>query len=374
MSDSRMIYDEMCRVLTDYEGNGSEAAPVAEDLYDVIVKIQNHWEYIAMPSMGSRGVLADWLAGTGPYMHKVKGSQFTLMRVRKNEKFDYLYIHRNSTGIERGNKFEYAGVYCRRNGLVYDCSYTARDLFDDANAQDARSTDSLFKYLKSAVRSAVELAIGNDRDNLYITELSSERMLEDLARFQGNSAISDARKIYLGSNAGGASGDYAFIFQCNYRPEQWTEDSLLAYILDPDEYVRTEAKKYTDSHQEVMLLDFLKGDMVAAAYEGFIENPLNPIHNVKRIMQAVSASPAKTITVTIRKGGVESTFKTEANEFRSDCTSTYSNWRIMAADRHEFKRLFGNKDYGPEDILRIEYARSVLYENEAAGREVEAHG
>lgn len=36
----RMIYDELCRVLTDYEeGEGSE-----KELYSMLVKIQNRWE------------------------------------------------------------------------------------------------------------------------------------------------------------------------------------------------------------------------------------------------------------------------------------------------------------------------------------------
>ena len=41
-----MIYDELCRVLTDYEGYGSEEGATAGDLYDMLVKIQNRWETV----------------------------------------------------------------------------------------------------------------------------------------------------------------------------------------------------------------------------------------------------------------------------------------------------------------------------------------
>lgn len=366
MSESRILYDELCRVLTDYEGNGSEEGASAGDLYDMLVKIQNCWEYIVESSTGTRGILADWLAGGGPFMCKAKGYRHTLMRVRKNANFDYLYAqsHYNSdSDIERGDKFEYVGIYCRRNGLVYDCQYNVRELFDEPEAQDARSEEALQKYLEAAVRSAVESAIGNDRNNLRITELSSARMLENLEHFREYSANEKARKAYLGIDGG-----FEFMFRCKYRPEQWTEDSLLAYILDPEGYVCIETQKYIDSHQEAMLSDFLQSDMVAAAYKEIIDNPSNPIHFVKRIMRAMSDSPAKTITVTIRKGGVDFTFKTEAREFRSDCVSHYSDWNIVAADRREFERLFGRSShYGPADIVRIEYARSVLYEKEAQG-------
>ena len=38
------IYDEMCRLLTDYEG-GSDMVTEYE-LYDMLVKIQRHWENV----------------------------------------------------------------------------------------------------------------------------------------------------------------------------------------------------------------------------------------------------------------------------------------------------------------------------------------
>jgi hypothetical protein len=82
-------------------------------------------------------------------------------------------------------------------------------------------------------------------------------------------------------------------------------------------------------------------------------------------MGAMNASSAKTVNVTICKNDIDFTFKAEADQFRRDCESHYSDWNIVAADRREFERRFGrNAHYGPEDILRIEYARSVLYQAE----------
>jgi len=110
--------------------------------------------------------------------------------------------------------------------------------------------------------------------------------------------------------------------------------------------------------------------MVAMAYVAIMDDPSNPIRKVKRIIRALSASSAKTVTVTIRKDGKDFTFKTEAGQFRSDCVSYYSDWNIVAADRREFERVFGRgAHYRPEDILRIEYARSVLYESEVSENE-----
>ena len=110
------------------------------------------------------------------------------------------------------------------------------------------------------------------------------------------------------------------------------------------------------------MTEFLENDFITAEYSLIINNPLLPVHRVKRIMQSVNSSSAKTVNVTVRIDGAELTFKTEAKSLRFDCTSHYSDYNIAAADRREFERLYGrNAHYKPEDILRIEYARRVIY-------------
>ncbi len=42
MTERDRIYDELCRVLTDYETEGLHI----DDLYDMLVKIQRNWELI----------------------------------------------------------------------------------------------------------------------------------------------------------------------------------------------------------------------------------------------------------------------------------------------------------------------------------------
>jgi len=298
-----------------------------------------------------------WLASTysGSFAYSVGTDHYTIIRVCKNEDFDYLYAQRRyqEDGIERGRNFEYAGLYCKLDGLLYDDQYDLQALTDDT----IQSAEKLREQLKQAVRHTVERQISNDRRNLQISEISTELELKRLADYQKYTAAGDARKIYLADEHRG------FFFHCGYSPKHWTEDSLLTYILNPIQYVATEVEAYINNHQEDMLIYFLRMDAVAAEYTAILNNPLAPVHKVKRIMAAVNSSTAKTVTVTICKDGVEFTFKTEAREFRRDCNSTYGTWYIAAPDRRELERLFGRSaDYRPEDILRITYARSVLYQ------------
>ena len=153
------------------------------------------------------------------------------------------------------------------------------------------------------------------------------------------------------------------VFTCSYEPDRWKEDSLLAYILDPEGYAEKEASAYMAENQENMLHNFLYNDAVMQEYRAILEDKENPVHTVKKIMDAMRATPAKTVNVTVLKEGVEFTFKTETATLRGDCTSYYSTWQIVAADRKKFEQTFGRSaEYRPGEILRITYARNVLYE------------
>jgi len=304
-----------------------------------------------------------WLAGpvAGAFTYKVNSNHHTVIRVRKAENFDYLYsqYHYNAEGIERREKFEYAGIYCKRDGLVYDDQYAIRDLRESPDMPTGRSAGQLLERLGADVREAVEAAIGNDRKNLRVQELTVQRDLDNLENFVQYRAASYAREIFLSGKDG------AFAYSCSYGPPQWKEDTLLEYILDPEGYTAREAAAYLDSHQAEILSDFLENSATAAEYIALAGNPRHPAHRIKAIMAAVKATEAKTVRVTIRKDGTELTFKTEAIDLRRDCGIHYSTWHIAAADRREFERLFGRSgDYGPEHILRVEYGRKVIYEAE----------
>jgi hypothetical protein len=307
-----------------------------------------------------QGRFAEWLASMdgSAFQYRAAGDFITLVRVKKNENFDYLYCQRHyrDEGINRADDFEYAGVYCLKDKLVYDNQYAIRMLTDE----NGRGAETLRDALKRDVCQAVDAAINNDRANLSIKELTTEQALNSLAEYKKYSAPGRAREVYL-DPVYDKTG-YKFTLHCHYDPAKWTEDSLLEYILDPAGYAATEAAAYIDSHQESMLKEFLQADMVATEYTVIVNNRLNPVHRVKRIMAAVNGSSAKTVYVTICKDDIELTFKTEAGQFRRDCHSYYHGSDIVATDRRQFEKQFGRyAHYMPEDILRIEYNRKSIY-------------
>ena len=281
-------------------------------------------------STATRSGFTDWIfAADGSAFQCEAGSyHVTVIRVRKNDDFDYLYCQRNyrGSGIVRSENFEYAGICRKLDGMIFDTLYNIQDVWNN----EGRSREALHENLKRTVREAVEVAVNNDRRSLAVTEITDERQRESLTHFEKYAAAGNARAAYL-------SGEHdTFTFQCRYNPERWTEDSLLEYLLNPAEYAAKEVATYMDTHQEDMLSDFLAADMVAAEYAKILENPLNPIHRVKRIMAAVDACSAKTVTVTVCIDDIDFTFKADAGQFRRDCTDSYSGYHIAAAaDRQE---------------------------------------
>ncbi|MCL2194355.1 MAG: hypothetical protein FWB76_00170 [Oscillospiraceae bacterium] len=303
-----------------------------------------------------------WLAAPPgePFAYLEGNISCTIIRVAKNADFDYLYYQRNhqSHSIQRGEDFQYVGIHCKADKQIYDADYSIRMLGDEQTLLRL-GADRLQNRANEEICRAVQALVGNDRSKLKVQELTNERLKHDHALYEQYRAHADAREAFLAD-----AGDEAFAYRCTTQLPNWTEESFLAYVLDPQDFVARAAADYAANHQERILYQFMCNSAKAKEYIAICGNPRHPAHSVKRIMQAVLDSPAKTVRVTIRKNGKELTVKADAHEFRRDCTSSYSTWRIAAADRREYERLFGYVDYKPQDIVRIEYGRAVLYEAE----------
>lgn len=285
---------------------------------------------------------------------------YFFLRAERRPGFEYLYCQRqfHENSLRRGDKFAYVGIYCAADGLVYDAEYTLTRLEGMDETLAARQQERLLDQLQRDVRKMVEQRVANDRRNLTVAELASPESVQALEQYRKYYAMREARELYL---AGGEPGNEDF--SCAYRVEPWTEDSLLDYITDPLTCAEREAERYWAEAQEDMLLQFLQADAMAAAYAELTETPETPVHTIRAIMAAMRESPAKTVTVTIRRDGEEFSFKTEAAELRRDCGEHYNSWNIAAADRRAFEKRYGrHADYTPQEIVRITYGRSTLYE------------
>ncbi|MEI3060724.1 MAG: hypothetical protein V8T29_08710 [Oscillospiraceae bacterium] len=214
--------------------------------------------------------------------------------------------------------------------------YPFTDVAESREELRSRSEEALWRQLKGGCSKKVEEAIGNDRRNLTITKITDFDLLSKLDYALKYSAKEQARKRFLDTV------DFEPpVFQCHYDPDRWTEDMLLSCISDPEGYADKEAADYIAANQDDMLFDFLYHDAVVREYEAILADTGSPVHIVKKIMEAMRTTSAKTVMVTVCKEGTEFTFKMEAAELRR-CTCNYHAWNIVAADRRKLEAMFGS--------------------------------
>jgi len=215
--------------------------------------------------------------------------------------------------------------------------------------------------LTEDVRFEVEAMVGNDRKNLIVTE-TSEKNNKELDTYTKYTAGEEARKKYLTLNDGEELEP--FKYECGFQSLPFKDEEFLEYILDSTAYAKKLAKVYFEKKQEKILFDFLSGDALAAAYAVIISDPKNNAHIVRKIIRAAKSVDAQKLTVTMRRGEHELTFKMDAGVLQWDCGRSYSSWRMDAQGRRDLERLFGrgNTDLKPHEIVRITYNRAAIYE------------
>mgnify|MGYP000937832453 CR=1 FL=1 len=280
----------------------------------------------------------------------------TLLKAPKNTDFDYLYLQRNYTGgsLVQNEDFEYAGIFCRQDGVVYDGH--GRFHFFIEGIECPLSMEQMGKELEENVQMLVETTLANDPGNLSVTTLSPARQNE-YERYMQDHLLWQARSSYLYDTM-----DSDTQFRCAYRFDQWSEEAFLNYILDPNGMTERLAQAYIANNQEDMLLQFLEKKALADTVRGIAAEPESPLHRIKAILQAVETSGAKSVHVTVLKDGQEFTFKTGTEQLVSN-HSSYSSWYIPAPERREFEKLFGRyASYFPDEITKITFGRNMLYE------------
>ena len=281
----------------------------------------------------------------------------TLFKLEKNPSVDYLYqTAAQDDSISWNNQVLFCGVYDRRNMALYltkdAVSFFTKGTFPFV----AEAGPSIIDEITGAVNRRVEDAIANDRSNLPIQEITGWQASRDLEYYRSYGAKETAiRQLFSGQEPDGQ-------FHSDYKLNDLPETAFIAYITDPELFVQTEAEQYIKDYQESFLLQFLENDALLAEYQALMQDDENPVHRMKAITDAVKGCGAKTVTVTVQKGGQELTFKAAADSLTGH-RRYYSSYDIPASDRREFEQIFGRyANYHAEDITKITYGRNTIYE------------
>ena len=280
-----------------------------------------------------------------------------VVKVPKSPEIDYLFGFDSYYGsIGRRDSLYLCGLYERQRKGLYLADSPLTDLSHDLTKVERMDFQQLAEYIAKQVNQVVEGTIENDRNRLQIKELTSPDAVSALRTYQRHTAETDAVKRFF------LKDPEPIRFRSYYQMWDMTEEKLMAYVQDPDTFIRDTAEAYMQKNQEKFLLQFLENDSMEKKYQAFLRNDRHPIHQMRDITEAVEACGGKTVSVTVQKDGKELTFKTSARSLKGH-HDTYELYGAPSADHRRFEEVFGIcQKYRAEDIVRITYGRNTIYE------------
>ncbi len=282
----------------------------------------------------------------------------TVIRVPYDDDFDFIF-HQNSYNGEPltvNANMAYCGIYNKLDGQLYDVKFPLKGKLDDMDS--AKSILDIEQQFNDDVRAFIEGVVGNDVDHLRSPSFEDAKYDNRLDDFRRNYADSIVTRMYLG---GDSADDIRF--QCGYYLDRSSSALMLRYLKYRDATVEEAATGYWQTHQDDMLLELRKNEILREKLRVLEANPNHPLHKQKAVMDAVKDSGAKTVNVTIIKGGEEYSFKYSADRLSRYLDGRYSAWEMPPKDRDGFYERFGRySDFTPEDITEISYRGKTLYE------------
>lgn len=307
--------------------------------------------------------LKEWLNNPTSTKLITKGriDSTVLIKIPLNNDFDFIYHqhHFNSDDLEINQQLEFEGIYCQRDGCIYNPGYRLRSCCDSTSIIKEHSDKSEIKRVLSELVSArVDDIIRNDRSNLTVKEIKSDEYRRNIEYHQQYSAAREARRMFLKEKE-----IPEVKFHCAYEIDRLSDGTYLKFIADRNSVVEEMANDVIQNHQEAMLAQFIRNDYLQNELDKITEDPSNILHKIRAIIGAVKDSGAKMVNVTINKNGEDFTFKYEAGHLTYDPGNHYSSWSIKASDRYEFENKFGrHTDFSPEEITLITYGRNTIFE------------
>lgn len=303
--------------------------------------------------------LYDWLQNdiTKPAVIRNGDTVDTIIRVPRDDDFEFLYYQRNYNGggllTSRGMSF--CGIYSRLDGQLYDTRNPLKGILTDIDS--GKSLMDIEEEFVGSVCKYIENVVDND-----ITHLRSPFFEDDSYNERLEDFIQDAEFISRKMFLEGDSTD-ELKYQCDYVLDRKNDDLMFRYLQYPSATVEEAATQYWQTHQDDILLELRKNEIIREKYRAVEAQKNNPLHKQRAIMAAVKESGAKTVNVTIIKGGEEYSFKYNADNLCRYANKSYDTWDMSSKDKQGFEERFGRwSSFSTEDITSISYRGKTLYD------------
>lgn len=275
-----------------------------------------------------------------------------LIRVPLDAETDVLYLLSGygDAPIRLDDDAEYVGVYSRLRDELHNVGYDLREAVEDRYATDRASTITLIEA--EASRLVLEL-VGDGP--VEVTD-ESERVNYDQDYYMKYVLDKEATQHFY------ARTEPAF--NPVVRIRDITATQYAQAINHPDESARYWAERYVARQARYINLRLWELPLVRQRLAEL--EATEGEHHLRRAI-AESIGDEKMVRVDVERDGTKLTVRMEAGELKRADSTYYASWHMDAPSRKAFTEAFGRSaDLHARDIVRISYAKRVLYERGGA--------
>lgn len=282
---------------------------------------------------------------------RVERKTLHILKSRFDDETDFLYVihsYANEAFQPLDGKLEYGGMYSHTLGKLIDAGYYLRDVADQGTDRE-----TLLNRFYDAADERIAAIIGGKPVPVDESQDASVFEQRDRDYFEKYDAQSEAVNCYLEDRSP----------MCSHRPrrEMLRADKFVRAINHMDDAARDYAAEYVKEHAREINLRIWKAELVEKHLAQIKAAPGEYLTR-KRIAASIP-DDCKTVNVVMNRDGKTLSLKVEARAIRGNRNEYYSTYYMDAASRSEFEKAFGrSENLKPADIIRITYAKRVLYE------------
>lgn len=189
-------------------------------------------------------------------VHMEKEPSALLIKLEKSP--SVLYLYRTSTVQDRGiswdNSMLFCGVFNKQSQALY-LTKDALSICTDGQTRLVTTVEpSMSGEISGRINQRVEEIIANDRGNISVKKITESPALRDLQYYQEHGARESAIQLIF------SDGVPDIRFHSDYKLDILPEAAFIAYIQDPENFVKEEAEQYIKANGERFLLQFLRND------------------------------------------------------------------------------------------------------------------
>ena len=313
----------------------------------------------AVPGPMARAQFKQWLSMGGPPLQiREKNHCAMVISLPKTERFDYLFCETDGSDacIHWDKQFSFCGLYDRHRETLHLADSRLQSAVSGLTPEERMDSAALRQRFCGQVNQRVEELVESSRKHLLVQDIYSQDPRGELSYYLRYGAEEEAERLFFDRKEPDTR------FHGGYTLANWSEQDLLDYLQNPEGLIQSEAEHYIEWEEETLLSQLLKKDALQSAYTRLLKDAENPIHRMRAIAEALEASGAQTVEVTVQKGGQALTFQAEASLLKWHC-SHCDTYPVTASERKAFEQMFGCRStYTAEEIANIAYDGNIIYE------------